>query len=65
MMTANITEEDVHDYALTKIARYKVPKHIFFVDKFPLTASGKILKFKLREQAIELVKQANEETGIL
>ena len=62
---ANITGEDVIDYASTKIARYKVPKHIFFVDNFPLTASGKIQKFKLREQAIELVKQANEETGIL
>ncbi|MGO9387542.1 MAG: AMP-binding protein [Methanobacterium sp.] len=62
---ANITGEDVIDYASTKIARYKVPKHIFFVDNFPLTASGKIQKFKLREQAIELVKQAKEETGIL
>ncbi len=41
---------------LNKIARYKVPKHIFFVEGFPLTASGKIMKFKLREQAIELLK---------
>ncbi len=62
---ADITEEDVIDYASTKIARYKVPKHIFFVDNFPLTASGKIQKFKLREQATELVKQAKEGNDIL
>ena len=48
--------EDVRDYAANKIARYKVPKHVFFVKEFPLTASGKIMKFKLREQAIELLK---------
>lgn len=53
---ADITEEDVRDYSLTKIARYKVPKHVLFVDEFPLTASGKIQKFKLRENAVELLK---------
>jgi fatty-acyl-CoA synthase len=52
----DMTEEDVRDYALTKIARYKVPKHVFFVNNFPLTASGKVQKFKLREQATELIK---------
>ncbi|MGA2676792.1 MAG: AMP-binding protein [Methanobacterium sp.] len=62
---ADITGEDVRDYASTKIARFKVPKHVFFVDNFPLTASGKIQKFKLREQATELVKQAKEENKIL
>ena len=32
---AELTEEDVRDYARTKIARFKVPKHVFFVDEFP------------------------------
>jgi len=61
---AKLTEEDVRDYSMTKIARYKVPKHVFFVEEFPLTASGKIQKFKLREKAVELLKkkQAHEET---
>lgn len=54
---ADICEEDVRDYALSKIARYKVPKHVFFVDEFPLTASGKIQKFKMRENAVELLKK--------
>lgn len=62
---ADITEGDVRDYAITKIARYKVPKHVFFVKEFPLTASGKIQKFKLREQASEILKQKlNQEEDI-
>ena len=35
------------------MARYKAPKHVFFVDEFPMTASGKIQKYKLREMATE------------
>jgi fatty-acyl-CoA synthase len=54
---ADIKEEDVRDYAIERIARYKVPKHVFFVDEFPLTASGKVQKFKLREMAIKLLKK--------
>lgn len=54
---ADILEEDVRDYAIQRIARYKVPKHVFFVDEFPLTASGKVQKFKLRELAVELLKK--------
>ncbi|EKQ50644.1 MAG: acyl-CoA synthetase (AMP-forming)/AMP-acid ligase II [Methanobacterium sp. Maddingley MBC34] len=57
---AELTEEDVRDYARTKIARFKVPKHVFFVDEFPLTASGKIQKFILREQAEKLLKEKQE-----
>ena len=53
----DLLEEDVRDYAIQRIARYKVPKHVFFVDEFPLTASGKVQKFKLREMAVELLKK--------
>jgi fatty-acyl-CoA synthase len=60
----DLTEEDVRDYALTKIARYKVPKHVFFVEEFPLTASGKIQKFKLREMAVELLDKKKKEERI-
>jgi fatty-acyl-CoA synthase len=38
-----------------------VPKHIFFVQEFPLTASGKIMKFKLRDQAVEILTKESEE----
>jgi fatty-acyl-CoA synthase len=58
---SQLTSEDIRDYALHKIARYKVPKHIFFVQEFPLTASGKIMKFKLRDQAVEILTKESEE----
>lgn len=52
---ADITEEDVQEYAKARIARYKAPKYVFFVDEFPMTASGKIQKYKLREMAKEML----------
>jgi fatty-acyl-CoA synthase len=50
--------EDVRDYCRGKIARYKTPKYIHFIDKYPITASGKIQKYKLRELSAELFPQA-------
>ena len=58
---STLTEEDIRDYAIEKIARYKVPKHVFFVDEFPLTASGKVQKYKLSELGLELVKKKEKE----
>ncbi|MDO9045678.1 MAG: AMP-binding protein, partial [Methanobacteriaceae archaeon] len=60
---ADIKEEDVLDYSISKIARYKVPKHVFFNDELPLTASGKVQKFILRDMAVEFLnkKIAEEE----
>ncbi|MBN1462453.1 MAG: AMP-binding protein [Paludibacteraceae bacterium] len=54
---SKLTEEDVRDFCRGKIARYKVPKYIFFVDHFPMTGSGKIQKFKLREMSLEICKK--------
>jgi fatty-acyl-CoA synthase len=48
---ADLTEEDVQDFSRSRIAAYKKPRHVFFVDAFPLTASGKVQKYKLRELA--------------
>ena len=50
---ADLTEADVRDFCRARIARYKVPKHVFFVDEYPLTASGKIQKYKLRDMATD------------
>lgn len=44
-----LTEEDVLEYCRGKIAKYKFPQLVMFVDSFPMTASGKIQKFKLSE----------------
>lgn len=49
------TAEEIREYCLGKIARYKVPRYIQFCTEYPMTASGKIQKFKLREQAIDLL----------
>jgi fatty-acyl-CoA synthase len=57
---ADLIEADIRDYAISKISRYKVPKHIFIVDGFPLTASGKIQKYRLRELAVELLNKQDE-----
>jgi fatty-acyl-CoA synthase len=50
----NLTPSDVQDYCRGKIAKYKVPRYVAFVKEYPLTASGKIMKFKLRETAAKL-----------
>jgi fatty-acyl-CoA synthase len=52
-----LIEEDVIDFCRGKISRYKIPKYIFFVDEFPMTASGKIQKYKLREMSLKLLKE--------
>jgi fatty-acyl-CoA synthase len=54
---ARITEEDVRDFCRGKISRFKVPRHVFFVDSYPMTASGKIQKYKLKEQGLALLQQ--------
>lgn len=48
-----MTEEEVRDYCQGKIANYKIPKYVRFVESYPMTASGKIQKFKLRDMAIK------------
>ncbi|HCG04236.1 MAG TPA: AMP-binding protein, partial [Desulfovibrio sp.] len=46
-----LAPEDVRDYCRGRIAWHKVPRYISFIDAYPMTASGKIQKFKLREMA--------------
>jgi len=55
-----LTAEEVRDFCRDQIAHYKVPRHICFVDDFPMTVTGKIQKFIMRERMVaELgVKQA-------
>ncbi|MEH7120849.1 class I adenylate-forming enzyme family protein [Neobacillus vireti] len=44
------TEEDMKNYLKEQMANYKVPQKVIFTDKFPVTASGKIQKLRLREE---------------
>ena len=47
------TEDELRDFCRAALAHFKVPRHWKFVDSFPTTVTGKIQKFKIREQAIE------------
>ena len=48
-----MAEDEVRAFCKGRIANYKIPKYVKFVSSFPMTASGKIQKFKLREMAIK------------
>ncbi|OGT97791.1 MAG: AMP-binding protein [Geobacteraceae bacterium GWB2_52_12] len=50
---AEMTEDEVREFCKGKIANYKIPRYVRFVDSYPMTASGKIQKFKMREMAIK------------
>ena len=51
-----LSEEEILDFCRGNIARFKIPKYIFFVDEFPMTASGKIQKYKLSDMSVKLCK---------
>jgi fatty-acyl-CoA synthase len=57
------TPEDVRDFCRGKISAYKVPKYVTFVTSYPLTASGKVQKYRLREKATELFAEAVPSAG--
>ena len=50
-----LSEDVIKDFCRGQIARHKIPKYIFFVDSFPMTGSGKIQKFKLKEVGLKLL----------
>lgn len=63
-MTA--TADEIREFCRGKIAHYKIPKYIKFVDSFPMTVTGKIQKYKMREMAIKelgLEEAAKTETA--
>ena len=49
----SMTEAEMTDYIKASMARHKVPRYIQFVDSFPMNAAGKILKYKMRQDAAE------------
>jgi fatty-acyl-CoA synthase len=48
-----VSEEEIKEFCRGRIAHYKVPRYVKFVDSFPMTVTGKVQKFKMRELAIE------------
>lgn len=49
----SLTEQEVKKFVLDHMAKHKVPKYVDFVDDFPMNAAGKILKYKMREDAVK------------
>ena len=61
-----MTEAEMKQYVLDHMAKHKVPRYVDFVDAFPMNAAGKILKYKMREDAVKklnLQKAASIETA--
>ena len=61
-----MTEQEMKQYVLDHMAKHKVPRYVDFVDAFPMNAAGKILKYKMREDAVKklnLQKAASIETA--
>jgi fatty-acyl-CoA synthase len=48
---ATLTERDVIEHCRGRVASFKIPRHVVFVDEFPMTSTGKVQKVKLRERA--------------
>ena len=48
-----MTEGELKEYVLSHMAKHKVPKYVDFVDSFPMNVAGKILKYKMREDAVK------------
>jgi fatty-acyl-CoA synthase len=62
----SLDEDAVREFCRGKIAHYKVPRYVKFVDSFPMTVTGKVQKFKMRDQAIDeldLRAQASAKTA--
>lgn len=53
---AQLTQQDIREYCKGKISRHKIPRYFQFTKDYPMTASGKIQKYKLREQSLDLLR---------
>jgi fatty-acyl-CoA synthase len=51
-----VNEEEIKAYCKGRIAHYKIPKHVWFVEEFPMTVTGKLQKFRMRDIAAERMK---------
>jgi fatty-acyl-CoA synthase len=60
---AELDRDAVAEFCQGKIAHYKVPRYVQVVSEFPMTVTGKVQKYKLREQAIEQLGLAEVETA--
>ncbi len=57
------TAEEIRDFCKGQIAHYKIPRYVRFVDAFPMTITGKIQKFVMREQTVQALGLAEQKTA--
>jgi fatty-acyl-CoA synthase len=50
---ADLDEDAVRDFCRGRLAHFKVPRYVIFTDEFPMTVTGKVQKFKMREASID------------
>ena len=55
----SLTEDEVRNFCKGNIAHFKIPKYIYFVDEFPMTVTGKLQKYRMRESTLERLKNAS------
>ncbi len=61
---SDATRDSVREHCRAELAHFKVPRYVVFTTEFPTTASGKVQKFKLREQAAELLRNGELDDAI-
>jgi fatty-acyl-CoA synthase len=54
---SELDADEIRDYCREQLAHFKIPKHIWFVEEFPMTVTGKLQKFRMREMALEKIRQ--------
>ena len=57
---AEADEDGIRNFCQGRIAHFKVPRYVRFVDEFPMTVTGKVQKFKMRDAAVEELGLAEE-----
>jgi fatty-acyl-CoA synthase len=55
------TETEIQEFCRGKFAHFKVPQHVRFVNEFPLTASGKVPKFRMRQMEVEMRRESRKD----
>jgi fatty-acyl-CoA synthase len=56
------TEQEIKDFVASHMAKHKTPRYVAFVPGFPMNAAGKILKYKMREDAVALLNLQSAES---
>lgn len=54
------TDQEIRDFCQERLAHFKIPKFIRFVDKFPMTVTGKLQKFRMREMTAQALRRSND-----